>query len=38
MCDGPSVILKPMRYVMSVQQVDEVGMRAVDDKVEAERF
>jgi len=38
MCDAPSVVLKPMPYVMGVQQVDEVGMRAVDDKVKAKRF
>jgi len=38
MCDAPSVVLKLMPYVMGVQQVDEVGMRAVDDKVKAKRF
>ena len=27
-----------MSYVMGVQQVDEVGMRAVDDKVKAKRL
>ena len=38
MCEGPRVVLKPMPYVMCVQQVDEVSMRAVDGKVKAERF
>ena len=35
MCDTPRVVLKPISHVMRVEQVDEVGMRTVDDKVKA---
>ena len=35
-CDAPGVVLKPICHVMRVEQVDEVGMRTVDDKVKAE--
>jgi hypothetical protein len=27
-----------MRYVVRLEQVDEIGMRTVDDKVKAQRF
>ena len=36
MCDAPSVVLEPIRRVVRGEQVDEVGVGAVDDKVEAE--
>ena len=38
MCDAPGIVLKSMRYVVRLEQVDEIGMRTVDDKVKAQRF